>query len=78
MSCIVKKGNVELFVDDSDVSKYLEKGYDQLDGKGKILKKATAGRSVSLAEYDRKVAELEGEIAKLKKSKKNADATSEK
>ena len=54
----VKKGNVELNVDETEVSKFLAKGYDQIDGKGKVIKEATGGKTVSYEEYKKVCAEL--------------------
>ena len=72
----VKKGNVELNVDETEVSKFLAKGYDQIDGKGKVIKEATGGKTVSYEEYKKVCTEL----AELKKqlAEKAADGKSKK
>lgn len=53
----VKKGNIELNVDETEVSKFLANGYDQIDRSGKITKQATGGKTVSYAEYQKLLAE---------------------
>ncbi len=65
MSAIVKKGNAELTIDESELSSFLNKGYDQIDEKGEVLKSATAGKTVSIEDYNKILAENE----KLKKKK---------
>lgn len=62
---IVQKANKQLTVDDNAVEKYLSDGYDEIDNDGKVIKCATAKKSVDVSEYNRLKAELE----KLKKGK---------
>lgn len=62
----VKKRNRVLTVNDQSVASYLKEGYDQVDDKGKILKPATGGKSVTLKEYNaalQKIKELEANQA---------------
>ncbi|WP_342515609.1 hypothetical protein [Sutcliffiella sp. FSL R7-0096] len=53
------KGNRILDVDAGRVEAYLKQGYNQVDDAGKIVKRATGGRSVSLQEHNKVLAELE-------------------
>ena len=53
----VKKGNVELNIDETEVSRFLAKGYDQIGSRGEIVKEATGGKTVSIEEYNRLIAE---------------------
>ncbi|MCM3620506.1 hypothetical protein M3936_23405 [Sutcliffiella horikoshii] len=53
------KGNRILDVDAGRVEAYLKQGYNQVDNAGKIVKRATGGRSVSLQEHNKVLAELE-------------------
>lgn len=75
----VRKLNRMLTVSDEAVAVYLKEGYDQVDEKGKIVKRATGGKTISLAEHNKaldKIEKLVGdggfesfqkEIAELKK-----------
>lgn len=66
----VRKQNRILEIPESRLNDYLQQGYDQIDEKGKVIKRATGGRTVSVAEYNKVVEELEkakAELAKLKK-----------
>ncbi len=67
----VKNGNKILRVDERNVDSYLKRGFDQIDDKGKVVKRATGGRSVSLATYNQVLDELE----KLKKLDVSKEAT---
>ncbi len=55
----MKKGNRILDIDAGRVDAYLKQGYDQVDDAGKIVKRATGGRSISLQEHNKILAELE-------------------
>lgn len=55
----MKKSNRVIEVAESQVKGYLARGYDQIDGKGKIVKEATDGKTISAAEHSRVVKELE-------------------
>lgn len=54
---IVKKGNIELRIDETHLNKYLEDGFDEIDKNGKVVKSATGGKSVSIKEYNKLLAE---------------------
>lgn len=61
----VKRGNRVLNVNDNAVDVYLKRGYDQIDNDGNVIKHATGGKKVSLAEYNKLKAENEQLKAKL-------------
>lgn len=73
----VKRLNKTLNIDKDRLSSYLLDGYDQIDEEGNIVTRATGGRNVSLAEYNKALDEkdelekenkkLKSEVAKLKK-----------
>lgn len=69
MMAYVKKANRVLTVSKEAVSSYLKDGYDEIDEKGEVIKRATGGKTVSLAEYNKALEEnetLKSEIKKLK------------
>ena len=69
----VKKANRILTVSETEVNKYLQQGYDQIDDKGKVIKRATGGRMVPIAEYNKVLEEnekLKAELEELKKKEK--------
>lgn len=55
----VKKSNRVLTVNDNAVETYLARGYDQVDDKGKIIRRATGGRTVPLTEHNKVLDQLE-------------------
>lgn len=73
----VKRLNKTLHIDEGRLESYLRDGYDQIDEQGNIVARATGGRNVSLAEYNKALDEkdelekenkkLKSEVAKLKK-----------
>lgn len=73
----VKRLNKTLNIDKDRLASYLLDGYDQIDEDGNIITRATGGRNVSLAEYNKVLDEkdelekenkkLKSEVAKLKK-----------
>ncbi|HDR8155545.1 TPA: hypothetical protein QC057_004574 [Bacillus cereus] len=73
----VKRLNKTLNIDKDRLASYLLDGYDQIDEEGNIVTRATGGRNVSLAEYNKVLDEkddlekenkkLKSEVAKLKK-----------
>lgn len=73
----VKRLNKTLNIDKGRLASYLLDGYDQIDEEGNIITRATGGRNVSLAEYNKVLDEkdefekenkkLKSEVAKLKK-----------
>ena len=76
----MRKGNRVIHVDEGRVDSFLAQGYDQVNEKGEIVKRATGGRTVNIAEYNAVVEELEAlkkenatlkaKIAKLEKGAK--------
>ncbi|EGL82100.1 hypothetical protein CathTA2_2463 [Caldalkalibacillus thermarum TA2.A1] len=69
----VRRDNRILTVSETEVNKYLQQGYDQIDDKGKVIKRATGGRTVPIAEYNRVLEEnekLKAELEELKKKEK--------
>ena len=69
--------NKTLNIDEGRLDSYLLDGYDQIDEEGNGITRATGGRNVSLAEYNKALDEkdelekdnkkLKSEVAKLKK-----------
>lgn len=58
----VRKKNRVLTVSDSAVAVYLKEGYDEIDDSGEIVKRATGGKTISLADHNKaldKIKELE-------------------
>lgn len=71
----VKKLNRVLTVSDEAVNGYLRDGYDQIDESGKVLKRATGGRTVAIGEHNKaldKIEALETEVKELKAELKKA------
>ena len=62
----VKKDNKVLYVPEERLSYYLREGYDQINDRGEVVKRATSGRMVPIAEYNRVVEELEKAKALIK------------
>lgn len=48
----LKKRNRILTVDNDRAQSYLNRGYDQIDENGKIIKAATGGKTISVAEFN--------------------------
>lgn len=77
---LVRKKNRVLTINDNAVESYLQRGYDQIDEKGKVTKQATGGKSVTVEQYNKLAEELEtvkkenaslkGQITKLKNADK--------
>ncbi|HDR7601030.1 TPA: hypothetical protein QCX65_004474 [Bacillus mycoides] len=68
----VQRLNKVLHIDKDFLPSYLNDGFDQINDEGKILKRATGGRAISVQEYNQaldKIDELETEIAELKAPK---------
>lgn len=73
----VKRLNKTLNIDEGRLDSYLRDGYDQIDEQGNIVTRATGGRDVSLAEFNKVLDEndqlkdenkkLKSEVSKLKK-----------
>ncbi|EIJ79116.1 hypothetical protein PB1_16204 [Bacillus methanolicus PB1] len=55
----VRKQNKILEIPESRLEAFLQQGYDQIDEKGGVIKRATGGRAISVAEYNKVVEELE-------------------
>ncbi|HHX7185535.1 hypothetical protein PDJ82_25400 [Bacillus cereus group sp. TH43LC] len=71
----VKRLNKVLNIDKDFLPSYLNDGFDQINDEGKIIKRATGGRNISVQEYNQaldKIDELEEEIAALKAPKTTA------
>lgn len=74
MAVTVKKENRILTVDEQSLRSYLADGYDQVEVDEKkreyiVVKRATGGRTVSLAEHNKALEELEKLKAENKKLK---------
>ena len=70
----VKRLNKVLNIEKDFLATYLNDGYDQINDEGKIIKRATGGRNISVAEHNKaldKIDELEAELADLKAPKKS-------
>ena len=71
----VKRLNKVLNIEKDFLATYLNDGYDQINDEGKIIKRATGGRNISVAAHNKaldKIDELEAELADLKAPKKSA------
>lgn len=71
----VKRLNKVLNIEKDFLPSYLNDGFDQIDEDGKIIKRATGGRNISVAEHNKvldRIEELEKELADLKAPKKSA------
>ncbi|MDA1582115.1 hypothetical protein [Bacillus cereus group sp. TH228LC] len=71
----VKRLNKVLNIDKDFLPSYLNDGFDQINDEGKIIKRATGGRNISVQEYNQaldKIESLEEEIADLKATKTTA------
>lgn len=77
---IVQKENRQLTVQDDIVASYLAEGYDQIDTEGNIVKRATGGRLVPLAEFNKVIEEnekLKAVVKDLKEEKEVLEADNE-
>ncbi|OOZ76519.1 hypothetical protein BHL35_25155 [Bacillus cereus] len=71
----VKRLNKVLNIDKDFLPSYLNDGFDQINDEGKIIKRATGGRNISVQEYNQaldRIDELEEEVAELKAPKTTA------
>ncbi|KAA6457073.1 MULTISPECIES: hypothetical protein [Bacillus cereus group] len=71
----VKRLNKVLNIDKDFLPSYLNDGFDQINDEGKIIKRATGGRNISVQEYNQaldKIDALKEEIAELKAPKTTA------
>jgi len=55
----LRKANRLIEVPERHDKSYLLRGYDQINEKGEVVKRATGGRTVSLGEYNKVVEKLE-------------------
>jgi len=74
----VKKDNKVLYVPKDRLNYYLSEGYDQINDQGEVVKRATSGRMVPIAEYNRVVEELEKAKALIKQLQKGKPNSAEK
>lgn len=68
----VKRLNKVLNIDKDFLPSYLNDGFDQINDEGKIIKRATGGRNISVQEYNQaldKIDALKEEIAELRAPK---------
>ncbi|WP_207706974.1 hypothetical protein [Alkalibaculum sporogenes] len=75
----VKKGNKVVQVQESVLPYYLKNGFDQIDKEGKIIERATGGKNVSVAEYNKAldaIKQLNVENKSLKSDNKLKDMKS--
>jgi IMP dehydrogenase/GMP reductase len=63
----LRKGNRVITVAEDLADGYLVRGYDQIDKNGKVVKEATGGKTVSVAEHNKLKAQL-------REAEKNQDA----
>ena len=56
----IRKKNRILHIEKNRLAGFLNQGYDQIGENGKVLKHATGGRTVSLPEFNKVLAELGG------------------
>ena len=66
----VKKKNRVLTVSAEEVPRFLKRGYDQVDEKGKVIQRATGGRMVPLHEHNKALQEIERLKKELQTAKK--------
>lgn len=55
----MKKTNRVLYVNKGQVDSYLKQGYDQISEDGDVIKRATGGRTISIAEHNKVLDELD-------------------
>ncbi|PFO79964.1 hypothetical protein COJ87_05985 [Bacillus cereus] len=71
----VKRLNKVLNIDKDFLASYLNDGFDQINDEGKIIKRATGGRNISVQEYNQaldKIDALEEKVAELRAPKTSA------
>lgn len=70
----VQRLNKVLHIEKDFLPSYLNDGFNQITEEGKVIKRATGGRNVTLGEHNKaldRIEELEQEIADLKAPKKS-------
>lgn len=65
----VKKGNRVVRVNEQSLDRYLKQGYDQIDDKGKIVKRATGGKTIPVQAYNKALDEIDTLKEQIKKLK---------
>lgn len=55
----LKKANRIVTVEEGLANGYLRRGYDQIDKDGKVVKHATGGKTITLAQHNKVLKELE-------------------
>ncbi|PED73067.1 hypothetical protein COL30_11995 [Bacillus pseudomycoides] len=71
----VQRLNKVLHIEKDFLESYLNDGFDQIGEEGKIIKRATGGRNVTVSEHNvalDRIEELEAELKELKAPKKSA------
>jgi len=71
----VQRLNKVLHIEKDFLPSYLNDGFNQITEEGKVIKRATGGRNVTLGEYNKaldRIEELEQEVADLQAPKKSA------
>ncbi|PEE04602.1 hypothetical protein [Bacillus pseudomycoides] len=71
----VKRLNKVLNIEKDFLPSYLNDGFDQINDEGKVVKRATGGRNISVSEHNAaldRIEELEAELESLKAPKKAA------
>ncbi len=69
----VQRLNKVLHIEKDFLESYLNDGFDQINEEGKVVKRATGGRNITVAEHNSaldRIEELEAELKELKASKK--------
>lgn len=60
----LKRANRVITVDLALASGYLNDGYDQIDESGKVVKEATGGKTITVAEYNKVLGQLKVALSK--------------
>lgn len=55
----LKKLNRVITVEDAQINGYLTRGYDLINEDGKVIKHATGGKSVPVAEYNKAISKID-------------------
>lgn len=67
----LKKQNRVIVVSETQAKGYLSRGYDSIDDSGKVLKEATGGKNVSVAEFNKVKEQLKVALASKGSSDEN-------
>ncbi|SCM96384.1 Uncharacterized protein BWINRASL_03482 [Bacillus mycoides] len=71
----VQRLNKVLHIEKDFLESYLNDGFDQINEEGEVVKRATGGRNITVAEHNSaldRIEELEAELKELKAPKKAA------